>query len=178
MSVFTIDHDNNITAYATVAEAKSNQEAAWFASAKELGEITAKWPSSRLVEIWNSLPGQKPVKKFTDRKVAVLRIWEVIQHLTPVTAAPAKVVASKQQKLRKQATEGAEAAPARADSKTSQVLDLLKRPGGAALQQIMAVTNWQAHSMRGFLSGTLRKKMGLTVVSEKGQNGDRMYSIK
>ena len=139
MSVFTIDQDNNITAHATPVEAKSNQEGASFASAKELVQITAQWPSS---------------------------------------PAPAKAIASKQQKSRKQATEPAEAAPARAGSKTSQVLDLLKRPGGAALQQIMAVTNWQAHSVRGFLSGTLRKKMGLTVVSEKGQNGDRVYSIE
>ena len=106
------------------------------------------------------------------------RIWEVIQHLTPVAAAPAKPVAPKKQKSRKQPSEPAEATPARAGTKTSQILDLLKKPGGAALTQIMAVTNWQAHSVRGFLSGTLRKKMGLTVISEKGQNGDRVYSIE
>jgi len=41
----------------------------------------------------------------------------------------------------------------------------------------MAATDWQAHSVRGFLSGTLRKKMGLTVESAKRQDGDRVYSI-
>ena len=146
--------------------------------AKGLGQIASKWPASRLVEIWNSLPGQKPVKKFTNRKAAVRRIWEVIQHLTPVTAAPAKPVATKKQNSRKQPSEPVQPAPARAGSKTAQVLDLLKKPGGAALTQIMAATNWQAHSVRGFLSGTLRKKMGLTVVSEKGQDGGRVYSIE
>jgi hypothetical protein len=41
----------------------------------------------------------------------------------------------------------------------------------------MSVTGWQAHSVRGFISGTLGKKMGLTVVSIKAENGDRTYSI-
>jgi hypothetical protein len=42
----------------------------------------------------------------------------------------------------------------------------------------MKVTGWQPHSIRGFLSGTVRKKMGLTVVSAKGEDGERNYSIK
>jgi hypothetical protein len=63
-------------------------------------------------------------------------------------------------------------------SKTGQVLDLLKRPGGATLQELMAATGWQPHSVRGFLSGTVRKKMGLAVNSSKGQDGDRTYSVK
>ena len=63
-------------------------------------------------------------------------------------------------------------------SKTGQVLDLLKRPGGATLQELMAATGWQPHSVRGFLSGTVRKKMGLAINSSKGQDGDRTYSVK
>ena len=62
-------------------------------------------------------------------------------------------------------------------SKTAQVLDLLKRPGGATLQELMAATGWQPHSVRGFLSGTVRKKMGLAINSSKGQDGDRTYSV-
>ena len=42
----------------------------------------------------------------------------------------------------------------------------------------MEATSWQAHSVRGFISGTLGKKMGLTVVSTKGENGQRTYSIQ
>jgi hypothetical protein len=42
----------------------------------------------------------------------------------------------------------------------------------------MRITNWQAHSLRGFLSGTVRKKMGLAVKSVKGEDGERSYSVK
>ena len=45
-------------------------------------------------------------------------------------------------------------------------------------KELMAATGWQPHSVRGFISGTLGKKMGLTVVSAKGENGERTYSIK
>jgi hypothetical protein len=49
------------------------------------------------------------------------------------------------------------ATPARESSKTAQILGLLKRPGGATLQEIMKFSQWQPHSVRGFLSGTLGK---------------------
>jgi len=65
----------------------------------------------------------------------------------------------------------------RAGSKTETVLALMKQPGGTTLKAIMEATQWQAHSVRGFISGTLGKKMGLTVVSAKGDNGQRNYSI-
>ena len=58
------------------------------------------------------------------------------------------------------------------------MLELLKRPGGATLKGIMAATGWQAHSVRGFISGTLGKKLGLAVESAKGENGERTYSLK
>jgi len=50
----------------------------------------------------------------------------------------------------------------RQGSKTETILDLLKRPGGATAKELLKVTGWQSHSLRGFLSGTVRKKMGLT----------------
>ena len=58
------------------------------------------------------------------------------------------------------------------------VLDLLKRPGGVSSKELMEMTGWQAHSVRGFLSGTINKKMGLSLVSTKGEDGLRTYSIK
>jgi hypothetical protein len=67
---------------------------------------------------------------------------------------------------------------ARQNSKTQKVIDLLKAPGGATLNQLMKATSWQAHSVRGFLSGTLGKRMGLTVTSVKTEDGERTYSIK
>ena len=66
---------------------------------------------------------------------------------------------------------------ARQGSKTAKVLDLLKRSGGATGKELMKATGWQAHSVRGFLSGVLGKKMGLTVRSTKAEDGERRYSI-
>ena len=56
---------------------------------------------------------------------------------------------------------------ARDGSKTAKVLELLKRDGGVTAKELLKATGWQAHSVRGFLSGTVGKKMGLTVVSTK-----------
>ena len=69
------------------------------------------------------------------------------------------------------------AVTARRGSKTAKILALLKRPGGASLQQLQKATGWQAHSVRGFLSGTLKKKMGLRVDSAKLQDGRRTYRV-
>jgi hypothetical protein len=63
-------------------------------------------------------------------------------------------------------------------SKTSKILDLLQRPGGATSKELMKATGWLPHSVRGFLSGTARKKMGLTVTSTKGEDGERTYSVE
>jgi hypothetical protein len=79
----------------------------------------------------------------------------------------------------KKAPKGAKKATgARDGSKTAKVLDLLKRSGGVTAKELMKVTGWQPHSVRGFLSGTVGKKMGLTVTSTKGEDGERTYSIK
>jgi phage protein D len=67
---------------------------------------------------------------------------------------------------------------AREGSKTATIIDLLKRPGGATAKELLKATSWQPHSLRGFLSGTIGKKMGLTVASTKGEDGGRSYSIK
>jgi hypothetical protein len=93
-------------------------------------------------------------------------------------AAPAKANAAKKANRKKNALGGGKKADgARDGSKASQVVELLKRPGGATAKELMKVTGWQPHSVRGFLSGTLRKKLGLTVASIKG-DGERTYSIK
>jgi hypothetical protein len=66
---------------------------------------------------------------------------------------------------------------ARDGSKTAQVLDLLKQDGGATLKALMKAIGWQRHSVRGFLSGTVGKKLGLTVTSTKGEDGERRYAV-
>jgi hypothetical protein len=67
----------------------------------------------------------------------------------------------------------------REGSKTSRVIELLKREGGVTLQELMAEMGWQSHTTRALMSagGALAKKHGLTVVSTKGEKGDRIYSI-
>ena len=75
------------------------------------------------------------------------------------------------------ASQGAnQAQTARNGSKTAQILALLKRAEGATVQELMNVTGWQSHSVRGFLS-TVGKKMALTVTSTKGEDGQRRYSV-
>ena len=69
------------------------------------------------------------------------------------------------------------AAGARAGSKTAKVVDLLKRSGGATLKELMKATGWQVHSVRGFLSGALGKKMGLKVGSTRAEGEERRYSV-
>ena len=96
-----------------------------------------------------------------------------------VHVAPPKArAARKASPAQKAPTSATKAHPARDGSKTAKFLDLLKRPGGATAKELLKVTGWQPHSVRGFLSGTVGKKMGLTVKSVKGDNGQRSYSVK
>ncbi len=62
-------------------------------------------------------------------------------------------------------------------SKIETVVSLLRHKDGAALAELMKATHWQAHSVRGALSGTVKKKLGLKVLSTKS-DGVRRYSIK
>ena len=126
-----------------------------FRTEREFAKLAVGWPGARLREIWNALPNTPEVHKFTDRKTAVHRIWKEIQKLKPVAG-----------RRERQGT------------KTDQILALLRQPSGATLESITKATGWQAHSVRGFMSGTISKKMGLNVTSSKEDDGDRNYSLK
>jgi Protein of unknown function (DUF3489) len=85
--------------------------------------------------------------------------------------------AKKAAKAPKKAT-SAKAEAVRKGSKSAKVLDLLKRRGGATMKELRKATGWLPHSVRGFISGTVGKKMGLTVESTKAEDGERSYSVK
>jgi hypothetical protein len=181
MTTFTITVDNNITAFAAAEQVPEGQDR--FATEKEFAKLSADWPLTRFPEVWNAFAGVvpfdtlRPIKKFTDRKTAVTRIWKAIQALTPAPAPQAAPVAPKKGKTAKDTTAKDATPTTREGSKKAIVLDMLKRPDGATLKDIMDATEWQAHSVRGFISGSLGKKMGLTVESFKRPDGDRAYRL-
>ncbi len=203
MLTFTIENEtNNITAHATVQGAEVVPNAERFRNEAGLAKLAADWPAARLVEIYNSLPGVSPVKKFADRKTAASRIWKAIHSLrqtlpvepetpaeqpaataTPVApqtpdVAPAKPKATRKTTRPEKPPQAAtQPKGTREGSKTALVLSLLRRAGGVSSEELMGVTGWQAHSVRGFLSGTVSKKMGLKVVSAKAESGARNYSL-
>jgi len=65
----------------------------------------------------------------------------------------------------------------RENSKQATVIELLRRPEGATLAQITEATGWLAHSTRGFLAGAVKKRLGLTLTSEKPEGGVRIYRV-
>ena len=192
MIAYAIDTENSITAFATKQEAGEGKS---FSTQEELANLVAEWPPDRLIEVWNGIPGLTPVKKFTDRKSAAARIWKAIQSLDGGSPADTATAAPKAPKKAKRAPKpkpakaaktkpakvgrktAGKAAVARDGSKKATVLGLLQRKGGATLSQIMKATGWQAHSVRGFISGALGKKMGLKVDSVRREDGERVYTL-
>ena len=191
MATFNIDAENSITA---LGSQQADFEGEIFASQQELADLAAKWPANRLIEVWNGIPGLTPVKKFTDRKSAVSRIWKAIQSLDggateDATTAPQqankpeasakkskKAAAAKKAPKGKKAAKAQETAGPREGSKTAQVVAMLQRKNGATLAEIMEKMSWQKHTVRGFMAGAM-KKAGHSVESFKSEKGDRTYRI-
>lgn len=67
--------------------------------------------------------------------------------------------------------------PTRPKTKHARIIAMLRTPAGATIAAIMTATDWQQHSVRGFLAGVVRKKLGLNLVSEQTDKG-RLYRIK
>jgi hypothetical protein len=169
MPTFTIDKENRIQVLNPSGAGDPDQTLIRFRSKQELEVLAKQWPAARLVEIWNGITGVTPVRKFTSRQIATTRIWEAIRNTVPESAGKAKT------NRKAQTGENADAAE---PSKKETVIALLSGGGQATIEQLVAATGWQKHSIRGFLSGTLKKKMGLKVLSSRNSEGQRVYRLK
>ena len=152
MTLYMICGDT-VTAYAS-APARGSEDELRVRSAKEIE--ASGLSNAQMAAIWNALPGTAPVAKFKDRNTAVQRLWAAFGQL-PVSSAPASAGPS-------------------AGSKQAQVIGLLQRPEGATIDEMANAMGWQRHTVRGLISGALKKKLGLDIVSEKTDRG-RFYRI-
>jgi len=117
----------------------------------------------RLCEIVNALLGVTPIEKLSSRQIALARIWRAVE-------------AREQARGKAQGKGGQAKVRFREGSKAAQVYDLLCRPEGVTVREIQNLTGWQRHSVRGFLSASMRKQ-GRSVRSfERG--GERVYRVK
>jgi hypothetical protein len=193
MKTFVLDADHNITAYASQQQASiAAPQGDAFTTVAGLKAALKNYPAATAVGIWNSLTGVAPVKKFKDAATAAERIFAELQKLggpdaeaaPPNTEAPKAKRAPKDdsqpvaaRKATKKAVKGSANEP-RATSKTAQLIEMLKRPKGATLEEVMAEFGWQVHTTRAIMSagGSLAKKHGITVISEK-VGDSRTYRI-
>jgi hypothetical protein len=127
-------------------------------------------PVTSLAEIWNGLPGLARITKFKDRKTAIRRLWAEFEKLPPIELKPVG------KGKHKKDPSPPDVAP-RAQSKQAMVIAMLRNPGGATLAEIVTATGWQKHTVRGAISGAIKKKLGLAVTSSRREDGQRTYAI-
>src|SRR5712671_1663207 len=148
MRVYIIGNDG-ITLCRTAPAAVNNGEIA-VASNEELR--AAPLSAKRLLALWNALPDVEKRKKVGDRDALVNELWSAIETL-PEPQSDAK-----------------------RPSKQDAVIAMLRRPEGATVDEVASATGWQRHTVRGVFSGTLKKKLGLTLASAQEERG-RVYRI-
>src|SRR5882762_11665230 len=112
----------------------------------------AQLSGKRLLALWNALPDIEKRRKVGDRDALIDQLWSAIEAL-PDPQSDAK-----------------------RPSKQDAVIAMLRRPEGATVDEVASATGWQRHTVRGVFSGTLKKKLGLTLASAKEDRG-RVYRI-
>ena len=140
-----------ITLCRTAPAAVNNGEIA-VASNEELH--AAPLSAKRLLALWNALPGVEKRNKVGDRNALIDQLWSAIEALPDPEP---------QSELKR-------------PSKQDVVIAMLRLPEGATVDEVASVTGWQRHTVRGVFSGTLKKKLGLTLASAKEERG-RVYRI-
>lgn len=94
------------------------------------------------------------------------------------TTTKAKSTRPVRKAAKKPRAKAASETTAKAETKQSIVLVMLRRSSGASIAEIIDATDWQPHSVRGFFAGALKKRLGLDVTSEKdSKTGERRYSV-
>jgi hypothetical protein len=115
---------------------------------------TAPLSGKRLLALWNALPGVEKRRRVGDREALIDELWSAIEALPDPEPEP----------------------DAKRPSKQDEVIGMLRRPEGATIDEVVRATGWQRHTVRGVFSGTLKKKLGLTIASAKEERG-RVYRI-
>ena len=149
MRIYMIGTDG--IALSREAPATVNDGEVAVASKEELH--AAPLSGKRLLALWNALPGVERRKTVGDRKALIDRLWPAIEALPDP-----------------------ELEPDTKRSKQDEVIAMLRRPEGATVDEVARATGWQRHTVRGVFSGTLKKKLGLTLASVKEERG-RVYRI-
>jgi hypothetical protein len=154
MRVYIISNDG-ITLCRTAPAAVNDGEIA-VASNEELR--AAALSAKRLLALWNALPGVEKRKKVGDRDALIDQLWSAIEALPDPEPQPEPQPDPKP------------------PTKQDVVIAMLRLPEGATVDEVASVTGWQRHTVRGVFSGTLKKKLGLTLASAKEERG-RVYRI-
>jgi len=150
MRIYIIGNDG-ITLCREASASVTDGEIA-IASKEELH--AAPLSGKRLLGLWNALPDVEKQKKVGDRGALIDQLWSAIEALPdPEPEANAK-----------------------RPSKQDEVIAMLRRPEGATVDEVASATGWQRHTVRGVFSGTLKKKLGLTIASANEERG-RVYRI-
>jgi hypothetical protein len=128
------------------------------------------------------------IEKSHDPKSAAPKKWSAKSNTTSrrkVTSAVATTNKTPRSVESKAARVAAAKTPPQADepkvervTKQERVLTLLSRPQGVSIEEMMQATDWQQHSVRGFLAGAVKKKLGFPLTSSKSNGGVRRYRIK
>ena len=113
---------------------------------------------------------RKPASRTNDSKTKVLN---GVRRTTARKAGQLKSVA---EPATHQRPRSASQPTAGSESKKAHIIAMLRAPGGVTIEAMARAAKWQPHSIRGFLAGVVRKKLGLTLVSADGENG-RVYRI-